>query len=67
MVGPHVRLGAALVFAVAAAVTVAMPRWIEAVFGVDVDGGTGALEWCVVAVFAAISAACGLLARRAAR
>ena len=30
------------------AVTIAIPDWIEAVFGVDPDRGNGALEWLVV-------------------
>jgi len=37
--------------------------WIEAVFGVEPDGGSGAAEWAIVAVLAAMTIAFGALAR----
>jgi len=41
--------------------TIAVPAWTEEVFGVDPDGGSGALEWLVVAVCAvAVVASLGL-------
>jgi hypothetical protein len=41
--------GACLVLLV---LTAAWPEWIEAIFGVEPDGGSGALEWALVAVLA---------------
>jgi hypothetical protein len=32
------------------ALTVLWPDWIELAFGVDPDGGSGALEWALVAL-----------------
>ena len=43
----QVTLG--ILFAGLFVVTVAVPDWIEEVFGVEPDGGSGALEWVVVA------------------
>ena len=45
-------------------VTVAYPQWVEAAFGVDPDGGSGALEWTIVAALFVLTAAFGALARR---
>ncbi|RZT19231.1 hypothetical protein EV589_3495 [Mycobacterium sp. BK558] len=42
-------------FAITMLVAAACPYWIELVFGVDPDGGSGALEWT-------IAAGCGILA-----
>jgi hypothetical protein len=46
-----------------ASVTAFWPTWIEALTGLDPDGGNGALEWLVVVVFAVVGVAFGLLAR----
>jgi hypothetical protein len=43
--------------------TAVWPTWIEALTGLDPDGGNGALEWLVVVVFGVVGVASGLLAR----
>jgi hypothetical protein len=47
-----------------AVITAAWPDWIEAVLGLDPDGGDGTVEWLVVAVLAAAALALGYSARR---
>ncbi len=49
-----------MVFAVAAVVTAAFPRWIEAA-GIEPDGGSGSTEWGVVAVLGLAAGAAGAL------
>jgi hypothetical protein len=38
-------------------------EWIEAIFGVDPDGGNGSLEWLVVVVFGVAAVALTVAAR----
>jgi hypothetical protein len=47
-----------------AAVTLLWPDWIEGVFGVDPDGGSGLDEWLIVAATFFVAIASALLARR---
>jgi hypothetical protein len=48
---------AALVSLACFTVTLVVPTWIESAFGVDPDRGSGAMEWAVVAVAAAVTLA----------
>ena len=66
--GMRVRFGLEVAGAVGALVlalvTVVWRDWIEVVFRVNPDQGSGALEWLVVFAFAAISIGLSLAARR---
>jgi hypothetical protein len=44
-------------------VTVVWQDWIEAVFGVDPDGGDGSVEWAIVVLLFAATVAFTLMAR----
>jgi len=42
-------------FSTLAVITAAVPDWIEAVFGIEPDGGSGSLEWAIVAVLGVLA------------
>jgi len=44
-------------------VTLINAEWIELVFGVDPDGGSGALEWAIAAGLLLVAVVAGVLAR----
>lgn len=44
-------------------VTLINQEWIEAVFGIDPDGGDGSLEWLVVAILAVVTVVSAVSAR----
>jgi hypothetical protein len=51
-------------FAAAAALTLWQPAWIEAVFGVDPDRGSGSLEFGLTLALGAAALLLAILARR---
>lgn len=53
----------AVVSGLLAALTVISPEWIEAILGVDPDGGNGIAEWAVVGICGLVAVTCSLLAR----
>ncbi|MGE0297294.1 hypothetical protein [Pseudonocardia sp.] len=49
---------------VLAAVTAVWPTWIESLFEVSPDAGTGETEWWLVVLFVVAAAVAAILARR---
>ena len=61
------ELGLAVLAGALAVLTLISREWIEVVFGVDPDQGSGALEWLIVLAAVAVALASGraaLLERR---
>jgi hypothetical protein len=55
--------GLGVVTAGLAVITLISHEWVEVVFRVDPDRGSGLLEWAVVVALAVATVACGILAR----
>jgi hypothetical protein len=60
----YVEVALAVATAVLTVVTLVSKEWIEVAFGVDPDGGSGALEWAVVGSLAVATAAISFTAWR---
>lgn len=43
--------------------TLVVKDWVEVVFGIDPDLGSGSLEWFLALTFAVITLACAVVAR----
>jgi hypothetical protein len=50
--------------AISALVTAVYPAWLEILFGEDLDAGSGAMEWTVVAALTSTAVTLGVLVRR---
>jgi hypothetical protein len=59
-----IETGLGAVTAFLAILTLISKDWIEAVFHVDPDAGSGSLEWSIVAVCAALTVTFAVLAGR---
>jgi hypothetical protein len=55
MIRSRVEFALAGAFVLLALVTALMPAWIEVVFRVDPDAGSGVLEWALVTVLALLA------------
>jgi hypothetical protein len=58
-----IEVGLAVLSGSLALLTLITREWIELLFGVDPDGGSGLLEWLIVVALAAVTVMFGLLAR----
>lgn len=60
----RVTAGCAVLSWVLFAVNLAVPNWIEVVFGVDPDHGNGSLEWAIVGVLFVVAVTLSGVTRR---
>jgi hypothetical protein len=58
-----IQAGLAAATGILTVVTIVSREWIEFVFGVDPDHGSGAMEWAVVAILAVATIGFTLAAR----
>jgi len=58
-----IEAGVAVVSGFLLLLTLVTREWIEALFHVDPDGGSGSLEWLIVGGLVAMALTSGLLAR----
>ncbi len=66
MTNARIRIGQGVIV-LAAVLTAIVPEWIETVFGIDPDGGSGAVEWLIVAALACLALACEFAVRARSR
>lgn len=59
-----IETAAASVGLTLAVITLVLPDWVELAFGVDPDHASGAVEWILVGVAAAVTAIGSIAARR---
>jgi hypothetical protein len=60
----YLEIASATLFSMLFLLTLVTREWIEEVFGVDPDGGSGALEWLIVAALLLVTVGFGIAARR---
>lgn len=58
------EVGLGIVTAILAVLTLVSKEWIELVFGVDPDQGSGTLEWALVGLALAVTLIVSLMARQ---
>ena len=59
----RIEVALAVIAAGLAVLTLISGEWIEVIFGVDPDKGSGALEWAITLGFAVAAVAVALIAR----
>jgi hypothetical protein len=60
----RIEFALAIVSAFLFVLTLVTREWVEMVFGVEPDGGSGALEWAIAFTFLVAAVSLFLLARR---